>query len=138
MNGATVVGKEESMKILKKLALASSVFITLSMSATAAHKNQTDFSLNESAQLGSTLLSPGEYSLSWSGTGNDGTVTISRGKTVLVSVPAKLVEQRSAYSRPAVSTSTEGGSVHITEIQLPRLDMLFNVEKETSMQPSMR
>jgi hypothetical protein len=104
------------------------------MNAMAAHKNQTTINLRESAQLGSAMLAPGEYSLSWSGMGNNGTATLSRGKTVLVMVPARMVEQRSPYSSPAVSTSSaEGGAPRITEIQLPKLELYFDNKNESSM-----
>jgi len=125
------------MKSFRKLMLSLSLLLSFSMASLAAHKNEATINLSDKVQLGSTQLAPGEYKLSWTGTGNDATATLSQGKKVLVTVPAKLVEQRSQNPGVGIVTdAVEGGGTRLTGVQLPKLELLFDSDKDSSMHNS--
>jgi len=124
------------MKSFKKLMLSLSLLLSFSMASLAAHKNEATINLSDKVQLGSTQLAPGEYKLSWTGTGNDATATLSQGKKILVTVPAKLVEQRSQNPGVGIVTNAAESGTRITAIQLPKLELQFDGNKDSSMHDS--
>ena len=125
------------MKSFKKLLISLSLLLSFSMASLAAHKNEATINLSDKVQLGSTQLAPGEYKLSWIGTGSDATATLSQGKRVVATVPAKLVEQRSQYSGVGIVTDTAGGGgTRLTGVLLPKLELQFDSDKNSSMHDS--
>lgn len=115
------------MKSQKKFILAAIFVVVFSIAAVAADKSHATITVYHPAQLGSTLVAPGEYDLNWTGTGNDVKVTLSKGKKVLVTAPAKVVEERNPDAGDgAVSIAQTGsGTAKLTGIQLPKLSFTF-------------
>jgi hypothetical protein len=115
------------VKSLKNFILAAILIAVFSVAAFAGDKSHATVTLNHPAQLGSTALVAGEYDLSWTGTGNDVKVTLSRGKKVHVTVPARVVEQRDPEGGDgSVSyAQTEAGLVKLTGIQLSKVAFTF-------------
>lgn len=96
-----------------------------SMAAVAGDKNHATITVYRPTQLGSTLLAPGEYEMAWSGTGNDVKVTLSKGRKVLVTAPARLSEQRDLYGGGISTEQTEAGVLKLTGVQLPKVAFTF-------------
>jgi hypothetical protein len=63
-------------------------------------------------------LPAGQYSLQWEGTGSNVQVNILKGKTVVASAPARLVDlSQSASSDSAVIRNNDDGSKSLSEVR---------------------
>ena len=91
------------MKVVKCGALLAIVTLGLCAGLFAKDKNEGKFTLVDSIQVGSNQLKPGEYKAIWDGTGPDVQVKILQGKNVVVTVPAKLVDESSGQDSVTVS-----------------------------------
>jgi hypothetical protein len=118
---------EEFVKQGKKLILAAIFLVVFSIAAVAADKNHATITLFKPTQLGSTVLAPGDYDLGWTGVGEGVKVTLSKGKKVLATAPARVVEGRNDES--SVSTQqTDAGSVKLTGVALRKVSFTFQEE----------
>jgi hypothetical protein len=86
------------MKIVKYSALLAFVTLSLSVGVFAKDENEGRFTVSDSVQIGSNQLTAGEYKASWEGSGPDVQVKILRGKNVVASAPAKLVDEPSGQN----------------------------------------
>jgi hypothetical protein len=90
------------------LLLATSVF--------AANKGQLQ--LNDPLTINGKQLAAGEYRLQWEGTGSSVELSILRGKTVVASVPARLVDlDRPAQADLTIVRMNADGSKALSEIR---------------------
>ena len=69
------------------------VMLALLSAPAFAGKNSQTVTVTTKVKAGSAMLSPGEYDLTWTGTGSDTQVTFLQRKKVLVTLPAKLIEE---------------------------------------------
>ena len=113
------------MKFMKYVALLGLVSL-LSLGAFAKDKNEGKFSLQSSAQLGSTELKPGDYKATWDGTGPDVQVKILQGKNVVATAPAKVVDR--TQIQDSVIVSNANSSRNLDEIDFGGLKkaLVFN------------
>jgi hypothetical protein len=102
------------MKFLKYSSLVLLAAFTLSLGALAKDKNEGKFTLADSATVGSAQLQPGDYKATWDGTGSDVQVKILRGKDVVATTSAKLVDRPQAQD--AVTLGTGSGAKTLDEI----------------------
>ena len=92
--------------------------LLLATSAFAANnQNKGSIELHQPATIGGHQLAPGEYKLTWGGTGPNVDLMISSHGKLVATVPARLVE----LSRPQPSNAHEthtnaDGSQSVTEI----------------------
>ena len=93
------------MKTGKYIAIVAVLASGLSLNAFAKDKNETRITLSDSAQVGTTDLKPGDYTLQWEGNGPDVQVRVLKGKNVVATVPAKLAQGTSGYAN-AITTRT--------------------------------
>ena len=93
------------MKTGKYIAIVAVLASALSLNAFAKDKNETRITLSDSAQVGTTDLKPGDYTLQWEGNGPDVQVKVLKGKNVVATVPAKLAQGTSGYAN-AITTRT--------------------------------
>ena len=95
-----------------KYSIGLMLAMCISLSAFAKDKNEGKFSLSSPAQVGSTQLQPGDYKVTWEGSGSDVQVKILQGKNVVATTSAKLVqkEQPAPYSAVTLSTPTNGAA----------------------------
>jgi hypothetical protein len=95
-----------------KYSIGLMLAMCISLSAFAKDKNEGRFSLSSPAQVGSTQLQPGDYKVTWDGSGSDVQVKILQGKNVVATTSAKLVqkEQPAPYSAVTLSTPTNGAA----------------------------
>jgi hypothetical protein len=98
------------MKVVRWIAMLAVVASGLTLGAFAKDKNEAKFTLSDPAVLGSTQLKPGDYKAQWDGTGPEVQVKILKGKEVIATAPAKLIDKQNASGTNAVTFGT-GGSV---------------------------
>jgi hypothetical protein len=96
------------MKFVKYSAVLALAF-GLTLGAFAKDRNQGKFTLSEPAQVGSTELKPGDYKVTWDGTGSDVQVKVLQGKNVVATTSAKLVDKSTGTD--AVTLGPGSGSV---------------------------
>jgi hypothetical protein len=90
--------------------------LLLASSAFAATKGHLE--LQGPTLVNGTQLKAGDYNLQWEGTGPEVQVSIMQGKKVLATVPAKIVELKTAsQSDSAVVSSNTDGTSSLAEVQ---------------------
>lgn len=105
------------MQTAVKVLVGVSVLM-LAMTAVAGD-HSGKFNLNTAAELNGKSLAAGDYKVSWEGQGPEVNVTISQGKKMVLTAPARLVERESKAPRNAVVMRTNGGGTgSIVELQL--------------------
>ncbi|HEV2697532.1 MAG TPA: hypothetical protein VGU90_06035 [Terriglobales bacterium] len=82
--------------------------IAILMASTALAADKGSMKLFDQTTVNGTQLSPGDYEVQWEGTGSDVHLNILRGKKVVASTPATVVQLKSPA--PQNITSTRGGS----------------------------
>lgn len=91
------------------LLLASSVF---------AASNKGSLQTMSDVTVSGKTLPAGDYSLQWDGTGSNVQLNILKGKKVVATTPARLVEmERSANSDAAVLRNNNDGSKSLSEVR---------------------
>ena len=106
-----------------KLTLGTVALVLLSVSAWASDRMKANIQIYNTVNVGSTQLAPGEYQLTWTGTGTNAEATFSRGKKVIATVPAQVTEERSAYGGPALYTDSVSNT--LTGVELPKVSLSF-------------
>ena len=109
-----------------KFALGTIALVLLSVSGWASDKMKANIQIYNTVNVGSTQLAPGEYQLTWTGTGTNAEATFSRGKKVIATVPAQVTEERSAYGGPALYTDSVSNT--LTGVELPKVSLSFTSE----------
>jgi len=95
--------------------LGGSLF--LSASVFAAPANRKSLRLYETITVAGKQLPPGEYKLEWTGTGDNVQVSIIKGKEVVATLPAKVVNATSANPKDGYETSSlQDGSKTLKQI----------------------
>jgi len=106
--------------------------LLLATSAFAA-ANKASVQLFDSTFVGSAQLKPGSYTATWDGNGPDVTVNIMRGKSVVATVPARIVNlQNTASSAAAVVTKNGNGSQSLSEIRMSGKKYALAIGQEAS------
>ncbi|HUE53196.1 MAG TPA: hypothetical protein VMO80_12700 [Terriglobales bacterium] len=101
-------------KISKGLLLG--LTLLLATSVFAANKGQLQ--LNDPLTINGKQLAAGEYRLQWEGAGSSVELSILRGKTVVASVPARLVDlDRPAQADLTIVRMNADGSKALSEIR---------------------
>jgi len=101
-------------KISKGLLLG--LTLLLATSVFAANKGQLQ--LNDPLTINGKQLAAGEYRLQWEGTGPSVELSILQGKTVIASVPARLVDlDRPAQADLTIVRMNADGSKALSEIR---------------------
>ena len=100
------------------------VFVStlLAVPALAANQSQT-VKFPTSVQVGATQLPAGDYKVTWTASGTDAKVTLTKKGVAPVTVPAKIVEQKN-YNQ-GVSTSTEDGKQVLRTILLSNVNLVL-------------
>lgn len=107
---------------MKRLFVVATMFAALSLPAFAA-KNSGSMSVPEPVKAGSTKLTPGNYDVTWTGTGADVQVTVTQNKKVITTFPAKLVEQDN--KNVGLETQTQGGIDVLQTIRLSHTTLVL-------------
>src|SRR5215467_13499796 len=94
------------MKYPKYFAVIAVFFLitTAGLFADSKTKDRGSMNLANSVQIGSTQVSPGDYKVEWSGTGDNVQVNILKGKDVVATTEGKLVELPRKAENNSVTT----------------------------------
>lgn len=106
---------------LRTIALTAATLALLTLSGWAGDKMKAHITIYHAVTVGSTQLSPGDYTMTWAESGTDAEVTFSQGKNVITTVPAAVAQGRSRYENPAIVTDADV----LTGIELPKTSFLF-------------
>jgi hypothetical protein len=95
-------------------------------------KQASGLSLNAFAQVSTTDLQPGDYTLQWEGNGPDVQVKVLKAKNVVATVPAKLAQGTSVYDN-TVATRTVGNMKTLDEVDFAggKQSLIFGEETAT-------
>jgi hypothetical protein len=96
------------------------ILASLSVPAFAAKNSQT-VTINTPVKVGTTELPPGNYKVTWTGTGSAVQVTIAQKGKASVTVPAKATEQKN--DQVSVTTDTVNGAAVLQSIQFNNLTL---------------
>ena len=106
-----------------KFTLGTIALVLLSVSGWASDKMKANIQIYNTVNVGSTQLAPGEYQLTWTGTGTNAEAIFLQGKKVIATVPAQVTEERSGYSGPALQTDSVSNT--LTGVELPKVSLSF-------------
>jgi len=106
-----------------KFALGTIALVLLSVSGWASDKMKANIQIYNTVNVGSTQLAPGEYQLTWTGSGTSAEATISQGKKVIATLPAQVTQVRSGYSGPALQTDSVSNT--LKGVELPNVSLSF-------------
>jgi hypothetical protein len=81
-----------------------------------AASNSENVQMASQVRVGSTTLPSGSYKVTWTGSGDSAQVTIEKKGVPVVTVPAKILQQKA--SRDAVSLKNENGQDVIESITM--------------------
>lgn len=104
------------MKLGRYIAIVAVLASGLSLSAFAKDKSETKVTFSDPVQVGSTQLKPGDYKLQWQGNGPDVQVQIVKGKDVVATAPAKLIENKASLGTNAVTTGSNSSSKTLDQV----------------------
>ena len=109
-----------------KFTFTTFALLLFSLSAWAGDKMSATIHINQTVHIGSTELAPGDYKMTWTQSGPDAEVTISRDKRLITTVPARVAQVRSGYGSPAVHTDTVSNT--LIGVDLPKVSISFGSE----------
>jgi uncharacterized membrane protein len=98
------------------------LFAAVSIPALAAKNSQT-VNVPIAVNAGSTKLAPGDYNVTWTGSGSNVQVTFAQGKKVVVTLPATLAEQKNRNA--GLETHTQSGSEVLDTIRMDNITLKF-------------
>lgn len=102
------------------------VAVTSSMAMAKDSKDSEHITISDPVTVAGTLLKPGDYRVTWEGTGPVVQVTFKHGDKVLVTAPARLVTESSPYDG-AIQMKTGDADVKILQgIQWKKRSLVFD------------
>ena len=99
------------------------IVLSLSLPSFAA-KNSSSISFSTPVKVGATVVAPGDYKISWTGTDANVQVTFSKDNKTIVTVPAKLTEKKNGSA--SKNTTQEGGATVLKSILLEKVTLDFS------------
>ena len=106
-----------------KRSVAFAMMLTILSAPAFASGNSQTVNVPEPMKAGSTQLAPGDYNVTWTGTGPNVQVTFARNRKILVTVPAKLVDV--GNKSEGLVTSKQGGVETLESIQLRKVSLIL-------------
>jgi hypothetical protein len=107
---------------MKRLLGFVMLFAAVSIPAVAA-KNSETVNVPIAMNAGSTKLAPGDYNVTWTGSGSNVQVTFAQSKKVVVTLPATLAEQKNRNK--GLETHTQSGSEVLDTIRMDNITLKF-------------
>jgi len=108
---------------------------TAGLFADSKSKDRGNLNLASPVQIGSTQVSPGDYKVEWSGTGDNVQVNILKGKNVVATTEGKLVElSKKAENNSVTTRALDNDTRALVEIQFDNRteSLVFNHGGTTS------
>jgi len=103
---------------------AFAMMLALFSAPAFAGKNSQTVNVPEAIKAGSAQLTPGDYNVTWEGSGANVQVTLTRNKKVVVTLPAKLVEETN--KNEGLGTDNQGGVDVLHAIYMRNMTLLFD------------
>ena len=104
----------KALRISKGLLLG----LALMLATSAFASNKGTLAVTDACTASGTQLAKGDYKVSWEGNGPDVQLSIMKGKNVVATVPAHMVELSSSPNNDsAVVSSNSDGSKALSEIR---------------------
>jgi hypothetical protein len=120
------------MKI-SKLSKGLLLGLALLLAATAFAANKGTLQVSDPLTVGGKQIGPGEYTLKWEGNGPNVELNILRGKNVVATVPAHLVDLARTPDRDAtVTVVNDNGNKVLSEIRLTGRKQAFAIGAESA------
>lgn len=92
--------------------------LALLLATSAFASNTGSLNVQETIMVSGKQLPAGDYKVKWDGTGSNVEVSIVKGKTVLATAPARLIDlKESSGSDAAVVRKNDDGSRSLSEIR---------------------
>jgi hypothetical protein len=88
-----------------------------------AGKNSQTVNVPMALKAGSAELAPGDYNVTWTGSGSDVQVTFTRNKKAIVTLPAKIVDK--SNKNEGLDTSTQGGVEVLQAIRMSNMTLIL-------------
>jgi opacity protein-like surface antigen len=107
---------------MKRLLVFAVMFALFSAPAFAARNSQT-MTVPVAIKAGSTELTPGDYNVTWTGSGSNVQVTFARNRKVIVTLPAKEVDQTN--KNEGFDTSNQGGVEILQSIRMKNMSLVL-------------
>jgi hypothetical protein len=107
---------------MKRIFVFATMLTLLSVPALAA-KNSRNISVSTAVKAGSTELTPGDYNVTWTGSAPNVEVTITKNRKVVVTLPAKLVEE--SNKNEGLNINSEGGVEILQAIRLSKVTLVL-------------
>lgn len=108
----------------KSLFAAAMVYLIPAL-AFAAPKNSANVRLPQTVTVAGTQLAPGQYKLSWEGTGPNVTVTFIEGNKTLATAPAKLVSNSTSQAEAIETHVVPGKTQVLNAVDLKNVTIQF-------------
>jgi len=123
---------------LSKLTLAFfGSALLLSSAALAGDSNKGSLKLYEKVSVEGKSLNPGQYTITWDGSGPNVQVTVLQGKQTVATFPAHLTEQATRNNEDAYGSAAEtDGSRTLTAIYPSGKRFSLEIEQAAVSQPS--
>ncbi len=106
---------------MKRLIAVATILAALSLPALAAKNSQT-VSIPSAVKAGATQLAPGDYDVTWTGTGADVQVTVTKNKKVITTFPAKLVQETN--KNVGLETDSQTGTDVLHAIRMRNMTLI--------------
>ena len=106
-----------------RFTLATVVLVLLSVSGSASDKMKANIHIEQTINVGSTQLVPGEYKMTWAESGSNAEVTFAHDGKVIATVSAQVTQEHSAYAGPALLTDKASNT--LTGVQLSKVLLSF-------------
>ena len=119
---------------MKKIVVLS---LALLMSTSLFAASSGSMSLTKAVQLNGTQIKPGDYKVTWEGTGSDVTVTVMKGKDVIAKAPAHVKELDKSFGANATLLQKNAdGSTGLTGIRFGGKKIALEFAVETAAAPA--
>ncbi len=119
--------------ISKSLVLGLALLLATSVFAV----NKGSLEVNDAVKINGKQLAAGEYTVRWDGAGPNVELNILHGKTVVATVPARMVDLDRSADRDSVLTSVNGdGSKSINQIRFSGKKFALAINAESAKSES--
>lgn len=99
------------------------MMLALLSAPTFAAKNSQTVHVPMAMKAGSTELTPGDYNVTWAGSGSTVQVTFTQNKKVVATLPARLVEQNN--KNEGLETASQNGAEVLQSIRMRNMTLLL-------------
>ena len=119
----------KASNMLKGLVLGLAVLMT----TVAFAANKGSLQVSDTVTVSGKQLKPGDYKVSWEGTGQNVELKITQGKEVVATVPAHMVDlSRASNDNAAVVNNNSDGTRSLSEIRFSGKKFALAIGGETA------